>query len=287
MTGSACSRPQLSVVVPTRDRPDRLASCLAALMVQTADSYEIVVVDDASVDASAVARAVADAPHARLVLGEGRGPAAARNLGAGVARGEVVCFTDDDCRPTPGWLDALAAAITAGADASAGPTRNGGPGSALARAAQLVANHLSEASLDTATGRLGFAPTSNLACRMEVHRHVPFDESYPLAAGEDREWCRRLAEHGYELVAAPSALVVHHQELTPAGFWRQQVRYGRGAYRFHRNATSGTHLQPPRFYVDLLRRALAQGPTTAALVGVAQVATAVGMASEALADRHH
>ncbi|MGH3776480.1 MAG: glycosyltransferase family 2 protein [Pseudonocardiaceae bacterium] len=275
--------PQLSVVVPTRDRPARLAACLAALELQTEPHLEIVVVDDASRDARAVAEAVAAAPRARLVRGAGRGPAAARNAGVRAAQAPVICFTDDDCEPVPGWAQALGNRITAGADAAAGPTRNGRPGSVLAAASQAIATHLAEATIDPATNRMRFAPTSNLACRAEVCRAIPFDERYPLAAGEDRDWCARLADAGHALVFEPSALVRHHQELSPAGFWRQQLRYGRGAYRFRSDHGTLLRLEAPRFYAGLLRRGLADGPRAGALVCVAQAATALGMGFEAVA----
>ncbi len=285
MSGAASpAAPRVSVVVPTRDRPDRLAACLAALERQTAPGLEVVVVDDGSRDAAAVAAAVAAAPRARLVRGGGRGPAAARNAGVRAARAPVVCFTDDDCEPVPGWAAALAARLAAGGDAAAGPTRNGRPASALAAAAQAVATHLAEATTDP-EGRMRFAPTSNLACRAEVCAAVPFDESYPLAAGEDRDWCARLLASGATLVFEPAALVRHHQDLTPVGFWRQQVRYGRGAFRFR--AGHGTLLRPeaPRFYAGLLRRGFAEGVRAGVLVCAAQVATAVGMLLEATGAR--
>jgi GT2 family glycosyltransferase len=278
--------PQLSVVVPTRDRPARLAACLAALECQTAPQLEIVVVDDASRDARAVAAAVAAAPRARLVRGTGGGPAAARNAGVRAAQAPIVCFTDDDCEPVPGWAQALGRRITAGspdAAAAAGPTRNGRPDSVLTRAAQAIATHLAEATMDPATGRMRFAPTSNLACRTEVCRSLPFDERYPLAAGEDRDWCARLTDAGYALVFERSALVNHHQELSPAGFWRQQLRYGRGAYRFRSDRGTLLRLEAPRFYAGLLRRGFAHGPRTGALICMAQVATALGMGLEAAA----
>ena len=276
--------PQISVVVPTRDRPDRLAVCLAALERQTAADLEIVVVDDASRDAAAVAAVVAGTPRARLVRGAGRGPAAARNAGVAAASAPVVCFTDDDCDPVPGWAAALAARIAGGADAAAGPTRNGRPHSVVAAAAQAVATHLAEATVDPA-GRMRFAPTSNLACRAEVCAAVPFDESYPLAAGEDRDWCARLVNSGRALAFTPEALVRHHQELSPVGFWRQQVRYGRGAYRFRAGHGTLRRPEPPSFYLGLLRRGFRDGVRAGVLVGVAQVATAVGMVQEAAATR--
>ena len=276
---------RVSVVVPTRDRPDRLARCLAALDRQTVDDLEIVVVDDASRDAAAVAAAVARVSRARLLRGEGRGPAAGRNAGLRAAGGAVVCFTDDDCEPVPGWVAALVGRIESGADAAAGPTRNARPGNPFATAAQAIASHLAEATLDPATGRMRFAPTSNLGCRAAALAAVPFDERYPLAAGEDRDWCARLLASGRTLVFEPTAVVGHHQELDASGFWRQQVRYGRGAYRFRSDHGTLLRWEAPRFYTGLLRRGLADGPRVAALVAVAQLATALGMGLEAGRER--
>lgn len=278
------AEPVVSVVVPTRDRPGALADCLAALERQDGvPSFEVVVVDDRSADRTAVAAVVARAPHARLVEGAGRGPAAARNLGTAAGRAPVVCFTDDDCRPRPGWLAGLLARLAAGAAAAAGPTRTAPGAPAPVVASQVLTNHLTASALDPATGRLGFAPTCNLAVRTDVLAAVPFDEAFPLAAGEDREWCERLGAAGLDLVAVPGAVVEHRPTLTAGGFWRQQVRYGRGAHRYLRGRPAGERLHGPRFYLDLLRAGAAEGPVTAALVVLAQVATVVGLAAEAVA----
>ena len=282
----ASAEPELSVIVPTRDRPGQLAACLAALKAQTSASFEVVVVDDGSLDAAAVAAVVGRVPPARLVHGVGRGPAAARNLGAAAARTSVLCFTDDDCRPGPGWLDTVARRIHGGAAAVAGPTRNGQKANVCSAASQTITNHLVQASLDPSGATVRFAPTSNLACRAEVHRSLPFDEGYPLAAGEDRDWCARLRQTGAVIAFEPDAWVAHHQDLSLRGFWRQQVRYGRGAYRLHRGpGPRRAGLQRPRFYADLVREGVAGGVRTGLLVVLAQVATAVGITREALAAR--
>lgn len=275
--------PTISVVVPTRDRPTQLARCLAALEAQTAAAFEVIVVDDASLDAEAVAAVARGAPHAQLVRGGGRGPAAARNVGARHARAPIVCFTDDDCRPDPGWLDAVRGRIASGAEAVAGPTVNGQPGDVFGAASQTITNHLMEWSYDARSGAVAFAPTSNVACTAELIRALPFDERYPLAAGEDREWCGRLRERGVALVFEPTATVRHHQELSPARFWRQQVRYGRGARRWHRQGREGS--QPVAFYTSLLRRGFAHGPRVGAAVVLAQLVTAIGIAAEAFQNR--
>jgi glycosyltransferase involved in cell wall biosynthesis len=274
------------VVVPTRDRPASLSACLAALERSHASSFEVVVVDDGSIEAERVAAVVAAAPRARLVRGDGRGPAAARNRGARAARAPILCFTDDDCRPASNWVDVLSTRFAAAADdVVAGPTRNGKPRNACAAAAQTITNHLVESSFD-ATGRyVGFAPTSNLACRAELHRTLPFDEEYPLAAAEDRDWCRRLAERRVAIAYEPAAWVEHHPELSLRAFWRQQVRYGRGARRLRAGHAAGRRLQPITFYLELFRKGFAGGALVGALVVLAQFATAVGVARESWAER--
>jgi GT2 family glycosyltransferase len=268
-----------TVVVPTKNRPDALDRCLAALTAQGIDGLEVVVVDDASTDPVAV-RAIAGA-RARVVQGEGRGPAAARNLGARSARAPVVLFTDDDCRPDPGWVAAAVARLESGAAVVAGPTLVDVAMGAPARAAQVVTNHLVEASM--AAGFVAFAPTSNLACRADVLVDQPFDEAYPLAAGEDRDWCDRLVSSGRAIAYVPGAVVRHHPDLTVGRFWRQQFRYGRGAQRFR---ASGRRRRPTTaFYLELLGKGLRQGPGVGALVGLAQVATLAGVAAEAWSVR--
>ena len=270
--------PCAAVIVPTRDRPDRLAWCLAALDAQADDDFEVVVVDDASVDPAAVAAAIGGRDRTRLVTASGAGPAAARNLGAAEAGADVLLFTDDDCRPYPGWVSGLRARLQAGAPAVAGPTRNGRPDDVFSTASQAITNHLAEASRRPGSGSAPFAPTSNLAVRADVFAAVPFDETFPLAAGEDREWCDRLAAAGHELAFEPSARVDHHQDLGCRGFWRQQVRYGRGALHLRRRGGGG--LQPGRFYLELVRVGFADGPRAGCLVVLAQLAAAAGLGRE-------
>jgi glycosyltransferase involved in cell wall biosynthesis len=88
------SAPQLSVVVPVYNGGLQLHLCLDALLSSTFTDYEIIVVDDASTDDSAK---TARARKLEVVqLTSRRGPAAARNCGASLARGRVVLFVDAD-----------------------------------------------------------------------------------------------------------------------------------------------------------------------------------------------
>lgn len=276
---------QVTVVVPTRDRPGQLANCLHALTAQTVHRMEIIVVDDGSVADQQVLQTVASVPGVRLLRASGIGPAAARNLGAAAASAPVVCFTDDDCRPVPQWAALLLDRIRSGADAAAGPTRIGEPRNAVSLAAQAVVTHLTEWSVDPDTARMQFAPTCNLAVRAELCRALPFDATYIAAAGEDREWCCRLLAAGHSLVFAPGALVRHDQRRDVRAFWRQQVRFGRAGYRVRATRRELPRAEPLGFYTALLRRGFAAGPGVGAMVVATQIATAVGVGMEAFASR--
>jgi glycosyltransferase involved in cell wall biosynthesis len=266
-----------SVVVPTRDRPAALRACLDALAGQTiADGLEVIVVDDASRAADEVADAVGRHPRASLLRREGEGPAAARNAGARAARANLLCFTDDDCLPRAEWAQHLVEALQQGADAVAGTTLS--EDGALAEASEIVA-HAPAAAPPPRGSDLAFAPSNNLACTRAAFDATPFDESYPHAAGEDRDWCARLIASGYVLRHEPAACLVHRQELTVGRFLRQQVRYGQGAFRFRRRSGETRHFEPVVFYGSLLRRAFRHGYGVGLLVCVAQAATTAGFVS--------
>jgi glycosyltransferase involved in cell wall biosynthesis len=98
----------VTVVVPTHNRAFQLPGLLAALESQRYPSYEVVVVDDASDDATSEVLERWKGERRRVLRAEASsGSYAARNLGWREASGEIVAFTDDDCLPQPGWLEGL------------------------------------------------------------------------------------------------------------------------------------------------------------------------------------
>lgn len=100
---------RLSVIVPTRDRPEMLERCLNALRAAVGPDDEIVVVDSASRDATGVAGR-ANAVGARLVRCEQPGVNRARNAGWRAAYSQLLAFVDDDVVVDPTWADAFARA---------------------------------------------------------------------------------------------------------------------------------------------------------------------------------
>jgi glycosyltransferase involved in cell wall biosynthesis len=97
--------PALSIVVPVRDGVDTLAECLSGILASDLerDQFELIVVDDASTDRSAVVAARSADTVIRLA-GRHTGSAYARNRGAEIARGDVIAFVDADIKIRPDTL---------------------------------------------------------------------------------------------------------------------------------------------------------------------------------------
>jgi glycosyltransferase involved in cell wall biosynthesis len=204
--------PEVSVVVATYNRSERLRRLVAALEAQSdAPTYELVLVDDASDDetGAVVDELVEGArfPITAVRLPVNRGPAAARNAGWRQARGGVVAFTDDDCAPAPGWLAALTAATVA-ADLAQGRT--------LPDPEQIHLHGPFGRSLEIVEEN-GFYATCNMAYGRAVLEHLGgFDEQFRHPAGEDTDLAWRAIDAGFRTVFAPEAIV--HHDVRPSSF---------------------------------------------------------------------
>ena len=102
------SSPLISVVLPTRDRAELLPRAVATVLAQRYTNWELLIVDDASTDATAEVLAGFDDPRIRTFTGQGRGVCAARNVAIGAVGGTLVAYLDDDNRMHPDWLGSVA-----------------------------------------------------------------------------------------------------------------------------------------------------------------------------------
>ena len=111
--------PTVAVIIPTYKRADRLPAIVAALENQTValDAVEVIVSDDCSPDETQeVAARLARASRLSLrVMKTERnsGPAAARNIAWRSTSAPILAFLDDDCIPTPGWIEGGLSAFSA------------------------------------------------------------------------------------------------------------------------------------------------------------------------------
>jgi glycosyltransferase involved in cell wall biosynthesis len=109
----AITRTLVSVVIPVHGRADMALSALDSVLAQDHPEVEAIVVDDGSppIQAAILADGVAKCPRVRLLRQENGGPAAARNAGWNIARGDYVAFLDAHDLFTPGKLSAQVRAM--------------------------------------------------------------------------------------------------------------------------------------------------------------------------------
>ena len=220
---------QVSVVVPTYKRPDLLRKCLDALIKQEfpPNAYEIIVVDDAGCEEtkSLVMEFVGrtqqpvmmtlpmsgpetdSCPQIRYtVAAETQGPAAARNVGWRMARGEVIAFTDDDCLPAPDWLKEGVEAIQSGWDGVSGQVIVPIPNDPTDYEKNIARLHEAE-----------FVTANCFYRRFALDASGGFDERFTMAWREDADLFFHLLTRSYKLGYAPTAKVIHPVRHAPWG----------------------------------------------------------------------
>lgn len=203
------SAPEVSVVIPTYRRETRLSFALDALAAQTLDParFEVIVVRT-RVDGGARTSAPEDLP-VRFLDSPTPGAAAQRNHGWRAAAAPLVAFTDDDCRPSPDWLERLLDAYR-GDDAILQGRTEADPeekhlGYGVARSMWVV-------------GPDQWYPTCNIAYpRALLERLDGFDEGFPAAWCEDTDLGLRANAMGVELAYVDDALVWHAVHVRPIG----------------------------------------------------------------------
>lgn len=253
---------KISVVVATYDRRESLRRCLKAISAQVPVAHEIIVVDDASNDGTG-AMVRQEFPDIRYIrMEKNGGPAKARNRGILAARGDIVAFTDDDCVPPQSWLHQLAAGF--GGDKSivgVGGYQEASPevvrNNDVAQADRML--RLTRwATRDQTPQRGGYEipglGTNNVAYRRNALLEVGgFDESFPVASGEDADLKLRVSRRGGDLLYIPMA-VWHHRPYTMSYQWQLARRRGIGAYYFERKHEAAPSLV--RIFARCLKRTI-------------------------------
>lgn len=224
----------VSVVIPYYEQPRQLASVLEALTHQTYPSHlvQVVVADDGSVVSPEV-EPWASRLDVTVVRQEDRGfrAAAARNLGAGVATGTILCFLDADTVPTPDYiasavrLPALAPDVLAVGRRKHADLSETTEASVIAWMAAHAADHTSHAG-EPAWLVDGYTRTSDLlepgwdgykymlsavmTCSRELFFDTGgFDESFVRYGGEDWEFANRAFMMGAVFAHVPDAVAWH------------------------------------------------------------------------------
>jgi glycosyltransferase involved in cell wall biosynthesis len=237
---------EVSVVVPTRGRPDKLGVCLRGLGAQTVsgDEFEVLV----SVDGEPGGEDAAAArwlPRAQVVSGPQRGPGAARNRAVARARGGIVLMLNDDVRPAPDLVERHAEAHRSRRGERPAMVLGAAPW-VVPKPDRLLDRLVRDTSMVFFYDRMRDEPerdwgfrhawTLNLSVPAAVYREVSgFDEGLPSACYEDLEWGWRVQQRfAAPVLYRPRALVEHDHRYEPAAYLDRERRLGAEAYRLAR-----------------------------------------------------
>ena len=216
--------PKVSVVVASYNGATTLKSCLQSLEHLNYPEYEVILVDDGSTDATeSIAGLFPSVRYFRHA--ENQGLSAARNTGIAAASGEIVAFTDSDCRADEDWLHYLISDLLNSRFTGIGGHNFLPPDDSPVAAAVMV----------SPGGPAHVMLNDRLAehipgCNMAFYRWAlveigGFDPLY-RKAGDDVDICWRLQQRGSRLGFSPAGFVWHYRRNTIQAYLRQQGGYG-------------------------------------------------------------
>jgi GT2 family glycosyltransferase len=231
----------ISVIVPTCHRNDMLALCLERLApgTQTLDAsrYEVIVTDDGR-DSTAQQMLAEKFPWARWVEGPKRGPAANRNSGAKHAQGAWIAFTDDDCLPEKGWLEAYYQQIQQHPEYSVFEGKTLTP---------TFTSPFQDMPRNETGGCLW---SCNLCVRRQLFEEMEgFDADFSHFC-EDIDFRERLYGRGYSFPFVADAVVFHPERITTRG--KKYAALCCGWFQLYYK-TKKTGAYTPRFLIHLLK----------------------------------
>lgn len=230
------ARPICSVIISAKNEAERIEACFDSLGQQrTKFSFEVILVDNGSSDGtfSLASKLAREYKNFRVFRERQPGSASARNLGARRARGDILLFTDADCRLSKTWIQEMAKPLLA---ESSYPLAAVG-GRTVSEFAKPERPTLVERYLDQLfdfwerdrlaafPAFLPWAPTCNFAVRREIFLGLGgFDGRWKNAA-YDVDFCWRLVLCGFVLGYAPKAEVRHLRRSSLRGLLRQMENY--------------------------------------------------------------
>lgn len=238
----AAGRPgiRVSVVIPARNEAHGIEACLDAVLASAGDDCEIIVVDDASTDATAAlvrARSSNGAGVQIRLASLPEAPPGSRGHkkravaeGVRLARGTIVLQTDADSCPGPDWIPAMTSMFDQNVGFVAGPVIYRSDGSFFQDFQALeFAGLMGIAAAAMESGHPMLSSGANIAYRKDLYDRVRTDDrTGHLSSGDDVHLMHaidRIAGVDLAFCLDPRAVVETGPEATVAGFFAQRSRW--------------------------------------------------------------
>jgi GT2 family glycosyltransferase len=253
MSATRAELPAVSIIIPVYNGERTLPGLIESLrgLDYPQEKISVFIIDNNSTDRTA--QVIKSSGFTSISFTREQNSYASRNVGIGLAQGEILAFTDADCRVDPAWIrEGVSSMIETGADMAAGAlcwtlARETISGK-YSRAMFGNQREMVEKNQEAAAGNLFIA-------RRVFEKMGLFDERIPF--GEDTGFTSRAAAAGFKLVFCPAAKVAHGAHDSAASLYRKWWRtgfglalktgyYGRGKFFF----------RDPRWYAPGVRQFL-------------------------------
>jgi GT2 family glycosyltransferase len=266
-----------SIVVVSYDGLPFTRLCLTSLLANTAGEFELIVVDNGSIDGSEeylVSLARADARVSVLLCGRNGGFPAACNRGLSLARGEHLVLVNNDTMFAPAWLGRLKAHLRSREVGLVGPVTNRiGNEAEVEVGYRTWCEYLAVArrrARDQAGEWIELRTPAMfcVAMRRDAYERIgPLDERYEIGMLEDDDYAERARQAGYQLRCAEDVLVHHfgeaafgrlvasgeHARILRANKRRYAEKWGRDWAPYPRRAKRSYELDSERLRETLSR----------------------------------
>ena len=234
---------KLSIIVPAHNAENELPVLFDSLEAQISADLEVIVVDDCSEDNTY--RVAASFNCVPIRLSENRGPATCRNIGARMAKGDILVFTDSDCKVPERWIERIGTCFLHN-------DIHAVMGKVVLEASNFLGNSISALGFP-AGGSVGFdkiwrvnkegftesLSTCNCAIRRDAFEKVGgFDESFPFPGGEDSLLAYHLTQRHYNIKYCDDVVVYHAARSSFRNFVKWQFRRGVSSYIFSKKVSN-------------------------------------------------
>lgn len=215
--------PKVSVVVACYNGGRTLKACLESLTHLNYPDHEVILVDDGSTDTTG--EIALGFKSVRYIRQDNHGLSVARNTGIVAATGEIIAFTDADCRADEDWLYYAVGELLAGDFAGVGG-HNLLPPDDSPVAAAVMASPGGPAHVMLSDRVAEHIPGCNMVFyRWALENIGGFDPLF-RKAGDDVDICWRLQESGQRIGFAAAGFVWHYRRSTVRDYVKQQGGYG-------------------------------------------------------------
>lgn len=215
--------PKVSVVVASYNGARTLKICLQSLTKLNYPNYEVVLVDDGSTDSSP--DIASEFKSIRYIRQKNFGLSVARNTGIKAATGEIVAFTDSDCRADEDWLYYLISDLLQSEFAAMGGHNFLPPEDSWIATAVMVSPG-GPAHVMLSDHEAEHIPGCNMAFyKWALDGIGGFDPVF-TKAGDDVDVCWRIQQAGLKIGFSPSGFVWHYRRSTTEAYLKQQRGYG-------------------------------------------------------------